>query len=169
MNMLASLRRFSFFPIIVPSRIGQRVSRFARRGGDQRGFTLIELLVVIAILSLLIGLVAPAMIRQLGSAKHKIAEQSIARIGGILDIYRIDVGSYPSTQQGLQALAVRPSAAAGWNGPYIKDADELNDPWGRPYQYRNPSSRPGHDYDIISLGADGKPGGDGEDADLENK
>lgn len=143
--------------------------RLTQADADERGFTLIELLVVIAILSLLIGLVAPAMIRQLGSAKHKIAEQSIERIGGILDIYRIDVGNYPTTQQGLQALSVKPSNVAGWNGPYVKDPDELIDPWGRPYIYRSPSSRPAHDYDIITLGADGKPGGDGEDADIENK
>jgi general secretion pathway protein G len=157
------------FRVSLPDRLSSRYARLESSSAAQRGFTLIELLVVIAILSLLIGLVAPAMIRQLGSAKHKIAEQSIARIGGILDIYRIDVGSYPTTQQGLQALATRPSSAPGWNGPYIKDPDELNDPWGRPYQYRSPSARPAHDYDIISLGADGKPGGEGEDADIENK
>jgi general secretion pathway protein G len=168
MYFLAALRGFAASRIL-PHRHSSRTASWRRRLADQRGFTLIELLVVIAILSLLIGLVAPAMIRQLGSAKHKIAEQSIARIGGILDIYRIDVGSYPSTQQGLAALSTRPSGVAGWNGPYVKDADELNDPWGRPYIYRSPSSRAGHDYDILSLGADGKPGGDGEDADIQNK
>src|SRR5271170_4623754 len=134
-----------------------------RRVRAESGFTLIELLVVVAILALLIGLVAPAVIHTLGSTKHKIAEQSIARIGGILDIYRLDVGSYPATEQGLAALAVRPPGVAGWNGPYTKDQDGLRDPWGRPFEYRNPSQRPGHDYDIIRLGADGKPGGDGED------
>jgi general secretion pathway protein G len=142
------------------------------RVSDRRledGFTLLELLVVLAILGLLISLVAPAALRQLGSAKHKIAEQSIARIGGILDIYRLDIGSYPTTEQGLTALAVRPPGLAGWNGPYAKDQDGLRDPWGRPFQYRSPSQRPGHDYDIFSLGADGKAGGDGEDADVINK
>ncbi len=134
----------------------------------EHGFTLIELLVVVAILALLIGLVAPAVIHTLGSTKHKIAEQSIARIGGILDIYRLDVGSYPTTQQGLTALNNKPSNVAGWNGPYVKDEAGLKDPWGRAYQYRNPSQRPGHPYDLISLGADGKIGGEGEDADLIN-
>lgn len=140
-------------------------SRFRRA---ESGFTLIELLVVVAILALLIGLVAPAVIHTLGSTKHKIAEQSIARIGGILDIYRLDVGSYPTTQQGLSALNNKPSNVAGWNGPYVKDEAGLKDPWGRPYQYRNPSQRPGHPYDLISLGADGKLGGEGEDSDLIN-
>jgi general secretion pathway protein G len=137
------------------------------RNGES-GFTLIELLVVVAILGLLVAFVAPAVIRQFGSAKHKIAEQSIARIGGILDIYRLDIGSYPSTQQGLAALATKPGNVSGWNGPYIKDEASLKDPWGRPYIYRSPSQRPGHPYDIISLGADGKSGGEGEDADLIN-
>ena len=147
-------------------------SALSCRKSDHRseaGFTLLELLVVLAILGLLISLVAPAALRQLGSAKHKIAEQSIARISGILDIYRLDIGSYPTTDQGLAALAVRPSGVAGWNGPYTKDQDALRDPWGRPFAYRSPSQRPAHDYDIVSLGADGKPGGDGEDADVINK
>jgi general secretion pathway protein G len=138
----------------------------SRREG---GFTLIELLVVISILALLIAFVAPALIRQLGGAKHNIAQQSVERIGGILDIYRLDVGNYPTTEQGLGALAEKPAGVAGWNGPYVKQADALRDPWGRPYQYRSPSQRPGHDFDIISLGADGRPGGDGEDADIINK
>lgn len=135
---------------------------------SERGFTLLELLVVLAILGLLVAFVAPAALRQLGSAKHKIAEQSIERIAGILDIYRLDIGSYPTTDQGLAALVTAPSGVTGWNGPYIKDAKDLNDPWGRPYLYRSPSSRPGESYDIESLGADGKPGGDGEDADIVN-
>ena len=147
----------------------QHVLPSADRRKSERGFTLIELLVVIAILGLLIGLVAPAVIRQLGSAKHKIAEQSIERLVGILDIYRLDVGNYPTTDQGLVALVAKPGGVAGWNGPYIKDADGLKDPWGRPFEYHSPSQRPGHDFDIISLGADGKPGGDGEDADLINR
>src|SRR5499427_8010145 len=86
----------------------------------QRGFTLLELLVVLAILGLLIGLVAPAALRQLGSAKEKIAHQSIERLAGVLDIYKLDVGTYPSTDQGLQALIARPSGVAHWNGPYVK-------------------------------------------------
>ena len=86
----------------------------------EKGFTLVELLVVLSILGLLVGLVGPAMIRQLGSAKHRIAGQSVERLAGILDLYRLDVGTYPTTQQGLAALNVGPAGVAGWNGPYTK-------------------------------------------------
>jgi general secretion pathway protein G len=139
------------------------------RSQKERGFTLIELLVVLAILGLLIGFVAPAMIRQLGSAKHKVAEQSIERLAGILDLYRLDVGNYPTTEQGLVGLSAAPSGVAGWDGPYIKDPNGIKDPWGRVFEYRSPSQRTGHAFDIVSLGADGRPGGDGEDADLINR
>jgi general secretion pathway protein G len=148
--------------------IDRRPLNHARHIPEQ-GFTLVELLVVLAILSLLIALVAPAMIRQLGSAKHKIAEQSIERLSGVLDLYRLDVGSYPTTAQGLAALNDNSGNVTGWNGPYLKDAQGIVDPWGHPFQYRNPSERPKHSFDIISLGADGKSGGEGEDADIINR
>jgi len=119
------------------------------------GFTLIELLVVIAILGLLIGLVAPSVLRQLGGAKNSIARQSIERIGQILDLYKLDVGTYPSTDDGLQALVTKPSDAENWNGPYVKSNQVPLDPWNHAYVYRNPSNRPGHDYDLCSLGASG--------------
>lgn len=144
-------------------------SRNHAAGAREGGFTLLELLVVLAILGLLVAFVAPAALRQLGSAKHKIAEQSITRLVGILDIYRLDVGSYPTSEQGLAALAARPDGVTGWNGPYVKDTGDLNDPWSRPYIYRSPSQRPNENFDLMSLGADGKPGGDGEDADIINK
>lgn len=148
---------------------GKRLFRSTASRDREQGFTLVELLVVLAILGLLIALVAPAMIRQLGSAKHKIAEQSIERLAGILDLYRLDVGDYPSTAQGLTALNENSSNIAGWNGPYLKDAGGINDPWGRPFQYRSPSQRANHAFDITSLGADGKSGGDGENADIINR
>src|SRR5579862_3128314 len=88
------------------------------RGED--GYTLLELLVVLAILGLLVGLVAPAALRQLGSAKEKIAHQSIERLASVLDIYKLDVGTYPSTEQGLQALVSRPQGVEHWSGPYLK-------------------------------------------------
>lgn len=134
----------------------------------QRGFTLLELLVVLAILGLLIGLVAPAALRQLGSAKEKIAHQSIERLAGVLDIYKLDVGIYPTTEQGLQALITRPSGVAHWNGPYLKGDKVPEDPWGRPFVYRSPSQRQGHEYDLLSLGPTGQPGGTGEAATIAN-
>jgi len=138
-----------------------------RRG--QRGFTLLELLVVLAILGLLIGLVAPAALRQLGSAKEKIAHQSIERLAGVLDIYKLDVGAYPSTDQGLQALITQPSGVTHWNGPYLKGEKVPEDPWGRPFVYRSPSQRPGHEYDLLSLGPTGRPGGSGNEAAIFNE
>ena len=121
----------------------------------EQGFTLLELLVVIAILGLLIGLVAPAVLRQLGGARNSVAKQSIARIGGILDLYKLDMGSYPTTEEGLGALIKSPDRAANWNGPYLK-GDLPKDPWNHDFIYRAPSSRDGHDYDLCSLGADAK-------------
>ena len=124
------------------------------------GFTLLEILVVIAILGLLIGLVAPAVLRQLGGARVYIAKQSIERLGAILDLYKLDVGSYPSTEQGLAALSVQPTGAPNWNGPYIKGETVPLDAWNHPYTYRSPSQRSGHDYDLCSPGPNGT-GGDG--------
>lgn len=139
------------------------------KGGDERGFTLLELLVVIAILGLLIGFVAPQVIKLLSTSKEKIAVQSIQRIESILDIYRLDMGNYPTTEQGLEALIRQPPGVANWNGPYIKGNQVPLDPWGHPFQYRNPSQRPQHDYDLFSLGPSGQPGGTGENAEIINQ
>ncbi len=126
---------------------------------DERGFTLLELLVVIAILGLLIGLVAPAALRQLGSARTSVAKQSIERISSIIDIYTLDVGSYPTTDQGLRALVEQPTGVAAWSGPYVKSGVPV-DPWNHPYVYREPSSRAGHDFDLCSNGPSGNGGND---------
>src|SRR5690349_21727626 len=135
----------------------------------ERGFTLLELLVVLAILGLLVGLVAPAALRQLGSAKEKIAHQSIERLATVLDMFKLDVGRYPSTEQGLQALITPPTGATHWNGPYLKGEKVPEDPWGRPFVYRSPSQRPGHEYDLLSLGPTGQPGGSGQAAAIVNE
>ena len=128
------------------------------RNTRDAGFTLLEILVVIAILGLLIGLVAPAVLRQLGGARNSIARQSIERLSSVLDMYKLDIGSYPTTEQGLQALVTRPTAGGNWNGPYVKGEQQPLDPWNHQYVYRSPSTRGGHDYDLCSLGANGQPG-----------
>ena len=129
----------------------------------QAGFTLIELLVVLAILTMLAGLVGPKVLNQLGGAKSKTTAVQIADIDKALEIYKLDVGRYPTTQEGLQALVVKPGAVNGWNGPYLKGGVP-SDPWGNPYRYANN----GGAIEIISLGADGAAGGDGENADVRN-
>jgi general secretion pathway protein G len=125
------------------------------RTSDDAGFTLLEILVVIAILGLLISLVAPAVLRQLGGARESIAHQSIQRLGSVLDLYKLDNGSYPSTEDGLAALSTRPASAANWNGPYLQGETSPMDPWSHPYTYTSPSQRSGRDYDLCSLGPSG--------------
>jgi general secretion pathway protein G len=130
----------------------------------QRGYTLVELLVVLAILGLLVAIAAPRMMKYLGSAKVDTAKVQIERLGSVLDLYRLEIGRYPTDQEGLTALVDRPAQADKWNGPYLKNRDALTDPWGRPYGYRSPGEH--GDYDLYSLGADGREGGDGEDRDV---
>jgi general secretion pathway protein G len=140
----------------------------SERRRRERGFTLLELMVVVAILGLLIALVAPAAINTLSKTKLKIAAQDIARTSEPLEMYKLDVGSYPAGEDGLQALITKPGGADNWSGPYIKGGKLPVDPWGRPFIYRSPSSRSGHDYDLCSYGAHGQPGGSGDDATICN-
>jgi general secretion pathway protein G len=140
-----------------------------RRDRDEGGFTLLELLVVLAILGLLIGLVAPRALTLLGSSKEKIARIGIERLAGNLDIYKLDLGNYPTSDQGLGALISRPQGAERWNGPYIKGDKLPEDPWTHPFIYRFPSQRPGHEYDLYSLGPTGQAGGNGENAPIYNQ
>ncbi len=130
-----------------------------RGKADDAGFTLLEILVVVAILGLLIGLVAPAALRQLGGARTSVARQSIERIVSVLDLYRLDAGRYPTTEEGLTALIQRPASATSWNGPYLRGEGVPVDPWNRPYDYRSPSSRGGRDFDLCSRGPDGDGAG----------
>ena len=132
---------------------------------SSRGFTLIELLVVLAILTLLAGLVGPRVLNQLGGAKSKTAGVQIADLDKSLELFKLDVGRYPTTEEGLDALVTRPGSANGWTGPYLKGGVPT-DPWGKPYKYANPGSNGG--IEILSLGADGAPGGEGENADVRN-
>lgn len=131
----------------------------------QAGFTLLELLVVMVIIGMLVGYVAPKYFGQLGKSEVKAAQQQIAGLGKALDIYRLDTGHYPAQDVGLQALLTMPANETKWRGPYIDKAIPI-DPWGQGYVYRSPGEK--GDYDLLSYGKDGKPGGTGEDADLDN-
>jgi general secretion pathway protein G len=130
----------------------------------QRGFSLIELLVVIIILGLIAGLVGPRLFGRVGQSKQATARAQIELLGAALDQYRLDVGAYPPAALGLPALVQSPNVA-NWNGPYLKKNVVPQDPWGKPYQYKCCPGDHG-DYDIWSLGADGAPGGEGENADV---
>lgn len=134
------------------------------RGAHQKGFTLIELLVVMVIIGLLAALVAPRLFPKLGKGKQAAAKAQIELLGQALDQYRLDTGSYPSTQEGLNALMTNPGQEK-WDGPYLKKSLPM-DPWGKPYLYQIPGTK--GEYDLLSYGRDGKPGGDGEDKDVTN-
>jgi general secretion pathway protein G len=125
-----------------------------------------ELLVVLGIIALLVALVAPQVIRYLGDARSGTARAQIKNIESALELYYLDSGSYPSAQDGLAALVKQPPGSQTWKGPYLKQESGLNDPWGKPYVYANPGKASA--FEIVSLGRDGKPGGEGEDADIQN-
>lgn len=130
-----------------------------------RGFTLLELLVVLVVLGLLASLVAPKYFKQLGKSEAKTARAQIEGLVKAIDLYRLDVGRFPSTAEGLAALTTRPSDQPKWNGPYLQKAVPA-DPWGRPYVYKSPGEH--GDYDVMTLGKDGAPGGEDENADIGN-
>jgi general secretion pathway protein G len=134
-----------------------------RIGRGAAGFTLLELLVVMVIIGLLAGIVAPQYFGQIGKSNAKVARAQIESFSQALDQYRLDVGAYPSTEQGLTALRAAPAQSARWQGPYLK-RDIPADPWGRAYVYRAPGQH--GDYDLSSLGSDGQQGGNGEAADV---
>lgn len=131
-----------------------------------KGFTLIELLVVLAIIGLLAGLVGPQVMKHLGGAKTKVARVQIEDLAGALDMYRMEVGQYPSTDEGLQALIEKPPSARTWNGPYLRKNKIPQDPWVYAYHYTSPGEY--GSFDLYSLGADNSVGGDGEDKDINS-
>nr|WP_183634839.1 type II secretion system major pseudopilin GspG [Niveibacterium umoris] len=129
-----------------------------------RGFTLLELLVVLLIIALLAGYVGPRLFGEVGKAKGQTAQAQLKALADAMDLYRLATGHFPSTEQGLKALVEKPADEPAWAGPYLVKGLPL-DPWGRPYVYARPG-KDGHDYSLLSYGADGKAGGTGEDADI---
>jgi len=130
------------------------------------GFTLLELLVVVVIIGLLAGFVAPRYFGQVGKSEVNVAKAQIDALEKALDQYRLDVGRYPDSEQGLKALTERPQNEAKWNGPYLRKDVPL-DPWGKPYIYKIPGEK--WDFELLSYGKDGQPGGAGEAADIGNR
>src|SRR5687768_5374127 len=131
-----------------------------------RGFTLLELLVVVVIIGLLAGFVAPRYFGQVGKSGLAVAKAQIDALEKALDQYRLDTGRYPSNELGLKALVDRPASEPKWLGPYLRKAVPL-DPWGKPYVYKVPGEK--GDFDLVSYGKDGQPGGAGEAADISNR
>lgn len=130
---------------------------------SDKGFTLLELLVVLVIIGLLVAYVAPRYFSQVGKSEVKVTRAQIKALEDALDQYRLDVGRYPSSEQGLDALNSQPSGEGRWQGPYLRKAVP-KDPWGAVYQYRSPGEH--GEYDLYSLGKDGQPGGQGDAADI---
>lgn len=140
-------------------------SRLPRTAPKDAGLTLLELLVVITILVVLTVAIGTVALNYLGGAKADAAKLQINQIEGALDLYRLDIGRYPSAAEGLDALIAAPPGLDGWNGPYLKKASALQDPWGAAFQYQ-PGD--GNAFELLSLGADGQPGGEDDAADITN-
>lgn len=140
----------------------------SRKSRDRTGgFTLVELLVVLVILSLVMGLVGPRVLGYLSSSRTRAAKLQIQSFSSALDLFYLDMGRYPSASEGLEALARKPAGQGTWAGPYVQNGVVPADPWGAPYEYRVPGR--GKPYGVTSLGADGKRGGEGGDADISNE
>lgn len=140
----------------------------APRPAPNAGFTLIEIIVVIVVIAVLASLVAPNVFKHVDNARDTSARAQVEMLGAALDAYRLDTGHYPSTQEGLDALLRAPAGAeAGrWKGPYLRKSAVPMDPWGHAYQYASPGRVNPTGYDLLSFGADGQPGGDGDNADV---
>lgn len=137
-----------------------------RRGAAFRGFTLLEVMIVLLILALLASIAAPQVIKHLRKAKTETARIQVEALGASLDFFQLDVGRYPTQDEGLRALVERPGNEARWDGPYVKKASSLTDPWGEAYAYRRPGQH--GEFDLYTLGADKKEGGEGESHDVGN-
>lgn len=136
------------------------------QSNNQRGFTLIELMVVLLILAMLTTIAAPRVTKYLGKAKAQTSKVQVEALSAAVDAFVLDVGRPPSDAEGLNSLLSAPSDAPSWDGPYIKKSASLTDAWGRPFRYRQPGQN--SEYDVYTLGADGKEGGSGDDSDIGN-
>jgi general secretion pathway protein G len=130
----------------------------------QTGFTLLELLVVLGIIAMLAGIVGPQVMKHMGESKTKAAKVQIEDLSATLDMYKLDLGSYPTSEEGLKALIESPDGAKRWNGPYLSKSKVPIDPWQQEYRYVSPGEH--GKFDLFTLGADGKEGGEGEDQDI---
>lgn len=159
MNVIST--NFDLIHVTIQKRVAKKQSTLRN---SAMGFTLIELLVVLVILGLLAGLVGPQVMKYLSSANTDTARLQIADLGAALDLYRLEVGRYPTTEEGLQALIEAPPDATRWSGPYLKKSVVPKDPWNNDYQYRSPGDY--GPFDLYTLGADNAEGGEGEDQDI---
>ena len=143
-----------------------RPNKECSRRHDAGGFTILELMVVLTILGLLAMVATPTYLRYLDSSKFGAAKVQIQSLGEAIDLFSYETGRYPSSDEGLAVLVSRPAGDAAWNGPYVKKAEMLVDPWGHPYQYRSPGQH--GPYDLFSLGPKGQPGQDPDNRDLRS-
>ncbi len=142
-------------------------SKDKNKENGEAGYTLLELLVVLAILALILSIATPMVMKQFGKAKSDTARVQVSALATNLEFFFMDVGRYPTVDEGLDALITKPTSAAGWNGPYVARASSLKDPWGAPYGFKRMQGE-ARSFEIYSLGADAKTGGEGEDRDVSS-
>jgi general secretion pathway protein G len=153
-------------PAPIPTTALEQLGKRPRRRRGDEGFTLLEMLVVLAIMGLLAAIIAPQVLKYLGTSRSQTAKVQIQNVDAALQLFRLDVGRFPTQEEGLGALVTAPSTAPGWNGPYLQKSAALNDPWATPYVYKIPGKH--GEIDVYSLGSDKAEGGTGEAADVGN-